>query len=390
MLIRTSFCYNYTIHFVDTDALETLIAKTDEITAKISSGDYFGEDEYEQALATAEDCLNNATAGTQEDIDTATANLEAAIENLVKIEIPENVPEENRLQAGVAGYSLVLEGNIVVKFHMQIEEGLVTEENKENLSMEFTLANGEESDPIKSSCEEDGYYVFECPVPVKDMGTAITGTIKLYDDNGDVLKQSAAFTYTVQDYITYMKDKNEEDPSNYADEITLVEKMEAFGKSAATYFDKDATFGTMSDDEKAELKENLKSALGLVEDAQPDLPAKGIYYGSSLLLRSNTVMRHYFRGDVTLDNDAYSGWTHVAEDGYCYVEYEGITADKLGELVTVTVQVSNEESITITYSPLTYAYLALQSDDTDDEAEKLICLMKAMYDYWEAADDYID
>ena len=64
--------------------------------------------------------------------------------------------------------------------------------------------------------------------------------------------------------------------------------------------------------------------------------------------------------------------------------------DKLGELVTVTVQVSNEESITITYSPLTYAYLALQSDDTDDEAEKLICLMKAMYDYWEAADDYID
>ena len=378
----TATSYNYTIHFVDTDALEALIAKAEEAFDP-DSKEYFGEEAYVQALATAEDCLNNATAKTQAEIDEAKANLEAAIANLV--EIPASTPAENGIKAGVAGYSLVLEGNIVVKFHMQIEEGLVTEENKENLYMEFTLDNDEVSDPIKSSSEEDGYYVFECPVPVKDMGTEITGTIKLYDDNGEVLKQSAEFTYTVQDYITYMKDKNEEDPSNYADEITLVEKMEAFGNSAATYFNKNATVDPMSDNEKAALEASLKLALGLVEDAQPVLPTEDIYYGSSLLLRSDTVLRHYFIGDVTLDNNANPGWKKVEKADYCYVEYEGITADKLGELVTVTVQVSNGESITITYSPLTYAYLALESNDD----EKLICLMKAMYDYWQAADAYI-
>ena len=147
--------YDYTIHFVDTEALEALITKAEEAFTP-GSKEYFGEEAYVQALDAAKECLNDATAGTQEDIDTATANLEAAIANLV--EIPASTPAENGIKAGVAGYSLVLEGNIVVKFHMQIEEGLVTEENKANLSMEFTLANGEESDPIKSSWEEKNGY----------------------------------------------------------------------------------------------------------------------------------------------------------------------------------------------------------------------------------------
>ena len=220
--------------------------------------------------------------------------------------------------------------------------------------------------------------MFECPVPVKDMGTTITGKIVF---NGDgVSKESAAFEYTVQAYIDHMQENSD----SYANEITLVEKMEAFGTSAATYFNEEATVNPMSPDDKEVLEASLKSALGLEEEKQPDLPTEDIYYGSSLLLRSDTVLRHYFIGDVTLDTNTNPGWKKVGKDGYCYVEYEGITANMLGTTKTVTV-VGNDETITIEYSPLTYAYLALESNDD----EKLICLMKAMYDYWEEAYAYI-
>ena len=45
------------------------------------------------------------------------------------------------------------------------------------------------------------------------------------------------------------------------------------------------------------------------------------------------------------------------------------------------------DGMTITYNPLSYAYIALSRDDID---ENLKSVMRAMYLYYEAAQDYLE
>ena len=111
-----------------------------------------------------------------------------------------------------------------------------------------------------------------------------------------------------------------------------------------------------------------------LEDYQVELPTDSNYYGSSLLLKSDTIIRHYFTEKVT-DSAVKKG------DLY-YIELEGIPAHKLGtEIVT---KVGDME---ITYSPLSYAYIALSRDGVN---ENLRSVMRAMYLYYEAAQAYRD
>lgn len=376
---------DYTINVVDIEELEDVIINVEERYPEEEEGDYLPPDwnAYQSALSEAKACIENPATYTQDAINTAKEKLEKTIQNLVKIEIPE--VSEGGIRTAVAGYSLVLAGNIGVNFHMWIDEDVVSE-NEGNLYMEFTL---EGNKPFKVALDKEnmknGYYIFQCPVPVKDMNTGIRAKIVVV--NGEnTTSEGVEFPYTVKQYINVMLGEN----SPYEEDtelIKLVEKMDTFGTSAATYFDEEATGEVMSPDEKAVLKGNLKTALNLGEEGNINLPEKGTYYGSSLLLKSDTILRHYFTKEVTV---AEAGYNVEQKGKYWYVETEGITADQLGVAKTVTVTTVVEEGetpeiITITYSPLSYAYIALESEDA-----KLVNLMGALYEYQQAADAYIN
>ena len=96
-----------------------------------------------------------------------------------------------------------------------------------------------------------------------------------------------------------------------------------------------------------------------------------IYYGSSLLLKSDTILRHYFTEYV-------EGATQ--KGNLYYIESEGIPAHKLGDKIVTTIG-----DIVIDYNPLSYAYTALNRDDVKDELKSV---MRAMYLYYEAAQEY--
>lgn len=269
------------------------------------------------------------------------------------------------VDAKLAGYTLSLEGTIGVNFHMQLGKNVTSDANAK---MRFTLVreNDEEvfevsvADITPSTVNGIVYHVFKCSVPVKDMDTVIKAQIVLSDG-----QEGTEYTYKVKEYADYIlnnsKDKATKD---------LVQAMCDFGDYTNAYFADDTTGETPELPELPVLTdtdmENLAAQAGAIgQDNENN------YAGSSLLLKSDTIVRHYFKKSVT-------GSTEKGE--LFYVESEGIPAHLLGEELTMEV-----DGISITYNPLSYAYRVLNSDTVEQELKDVV---HAMYLYYMQAKDY--
>ena len=143
--------------------------------------------------------------------------------------------------------------------------------------------------------------------------------------------------------------------------------MSDFGDYASAYFGDE----TLAETEAMKNVTVAESYKGTITGESQD-----VYAGSSLLLKSNTIVRHYFTEKVTEEA--------VAKGELYYIDTVGIPAHKLGENTVTTVEV-NGETLQISYSPLSYAYRALGDDIDDDELKNV---MRAMYLYYEAAMAY--
>ena len=287
----------------------------------------------------------------------------------VKFDIPAS---EDGVETELLGYTLSLEGNIGVNFHMRLGEAVIADSGAK---MNFTLEREDGEEILEIPLAEAEYveskdcYVFKCVVPVKDMETEIKAQIVLADG-----RKGSEFTYTVKKYIDYMLQNDE----TYTEEIELVEAMSDFGNYAATYFAGETVGETP---ELPELPELSQEDLAYLENQQAEITEDkdSIYFASSLLLKSDTILRHYFTKEVAVE-----GYDVVKKGDLYYIESEGVPAHKLGEKIETTVVVEGEE-ITISYSPLSYAYIAINQEGVD---ESLASLMHAMYLYHQAAQDY--
>ena len=163
-----------------------------------------------------------------------------------------------------------------------------------------------------------------------------------------------------------------ENDETYADEVELVEAMSDFGEYAATYFTGEST------GENPVLPELKEADVTYLESQKAEImeDEDSIYYASSLLLKTDTILRHYFTENV--EGSAQKGNLY-------YIDSEGIPAHKLGEEIVTTVERADGESVSIKYNPLSYAYIALTRDSVD---ESIANLMHAMYLYYQAAQDY--
>lgn len=248
---------------------------------------------------------------------------------------------------------------------MELDENVITDENA---YMQFTLPNGETpkvkvSEAVQQEVNGNTYYVFSCEVAAKEMFDKITAQIITSDKKGEV------YEYSVEEYIQYIRENSSEFDEKT---INLVNAMANYGDYARAYFNNEkvnasaemdaVTADTLSDYEK---------------QTKGELPEGITYYGSSLLLESNTTIRHYFKAADGTDVSAYG---FIEKDGYYYKEITGISADKLGMAQNVTVG-----GFTISYSPLSYAYTVLKSDSTDESLKNLV---KALYLYEQAAEAY--
>ena len=264
------------------------------------------------------------------------------------------------IDAKLAGYTLSLEGNIGVNFHMLLGEEVLTDANA---YMNFTL-DGKKymqipvKDATTTSKDDITYHVFKCTVPVKDMDTEIKAQIILADGS-----KGPVYTYTVKEYADSILDGNDE----HSEETkALVQAMSDFGDHAATYFEGE-TVGAAPEVTEEELTD-LANHQGTISDDSNDC-----YFGSSLLLKSNTILRHYFTEKVTEDA--------VKKGNLYYIQSEGIPAHELGKEIVTEVG-----GMMITYNPLSYAYIALTRESVDDNLKNV---MYAMYLYYQAAQAYV-
>ncbi|WP_415934584.1 GLUG motif-containing protein [Ruminococcus champanellensis] len=270
---------------------------------------------------------------------------------------------EDGIGAKLAGYTLTLNGRIGVNFHIELDQSIA---NDPVTYMLFTLPDGTfrqiyVDDATTTEINGVTYHVFTVEMAVKEMTTQITAQIC----NGR--QQGELYTFTVAEYADYILANTEK----YSPETAaLAQALLNYGTHAKAYFDGE-TLGATEEMNRV-TADTLADAVPTISGEMPE----GItYYGSSLLLESGTVVRHYFRVADDADVSAY-GFTGN-KGKYYYMDQEAV-------LGTV-----NQNCViggyVLSYDTMCYVRSVLASADAPDNLKQVVT---ALYLYNQAAIAY--
>lgn len=265
--------------------------------------------------------------------------------------------------SGLNGHSLTLDGKIGINFSMELAESVVSDSKA---VMRFTLPDGTSKDIPVSEAEVRGEScIFTCELPAKDVRTVVTAQIITGDG-----KKGTEFTYSAAEYAKVILSGDE-----YSEEVkALVSAMLDYGKSAEAYFGgrrvlESAAMRTVKAEDLSQYKASTAG----------ELPEGISYVGASLILESETTLRHYFAVDNGTDVSGL-GFSGSKEGNYYYIEIKNISAQELDTDIPVKVK-----GFTVNGSPMSYAYTVLEQSD-DDNLQRLV---KALYLYNKAANEYV-
>ena len=293
----------------------------------------------------------------------------------------------------VAAHSLSLNGDIGVNFYTYIPN--VTNAAYAKFTVDGKTVTATIN--LSKSIERDGLtlYKFSCSVAAAQIDTDITGVIY----NGDA--QSDAFTYKVQDYFNEAQ-TNPQTAGN-PKMLALIGSLATYGYYANELFgfDSDFTQHALFDDSGFA---NVTAASLADDEAQIDDTADGVtYVGSSLVMRTETAIKHYFTlpAGKTLDDfsfllgegDTAVALTPKANGNFYYVEIPNIESGNLGKAYTVTVLDGDGSAVnTWNYSAMSYVYKVLTKAEANDPAvsAELLDAVRALALYYDAAKAYFD
>lgn len=287
--------------------------------------------------------------------------------------------------AELAGISISAKGNIGLNFYLYLPESLVADGNAYVTLDEKTV-------PISQAAVvqlgERSAYRFSLAVPAKEMGRKVT--LKVFDGQDQAVQlrrgeedlTETGLVYAVRDYLD--RQIAESDSLKL---VNLCTAMRDYGYCAQ------ATFRYEAED-LPDPTGNLSSVTAeSLQDYEPVLQEGEdsglIHLGSSLLLKSETSLRHYFRlrsgqiGDYSFAVDGQS-LTPVQKGDCWYVEIPEITAKRLGNMPTLTVTRGGDQLLSLRYGPLSYARCVLLENGDETLADQV----RALALYAQAAAEY--
>ena len=263
----------------------------------------------------------------------------------------------NNVGTHLAGHSLTLNGSIGVNFYMMLDPRIVADDSA---YMQFTLPDGTTKvmsvrGAAQDEVDGEQYYVFTCQVSAKEMASRIKAQIIT-----DTVK-STVYSFTVEDYANEILD-NSDAYNSYT--VGLVRTLMQYGTYADAYFAGE-TLGATEEMSRVTADTLAKE----VPVADGELPEGISYYGSTLLLESDVVLRHYFKVAEGTDVSAY-GFTGN-KGNYYYMDLAA------GFGVTVADCVIGD--YTLKYQPVCYVRAVLESEAAPENLKQLVTALYLYY-----------
>ena len=299
---------------------------------------------------------------------TYNSNYSGTIKDDVKVSAECELPI---VKAAVANASVSLKGNVAINYYADLSSELTGESSA--ATAVFKNAAGETlGEPIalnavqaETSGEMQGKYKFSYPVAARDYQEKITLTVL---ENG---AEIAGLSYSVNDYIVAVNAME----SASAELKNAVNALKAYCEAARAYFAGE----TVASAEAAD----LSAFAGVIEKAEASEP-EDADINMSLLLKSGTELRIYFKGDLDCTIGGVAAEKRAAKaEGYYYVSVEDIAAKDLGAEQVLTIG-----DYTIKCSALSYAAAVEGIVSEETSVVNLKNLVRALYAYYAAANAY--
>lgn len=267
----------------------------------------------------------------------------------------------------ISGASLTLDGSIGINFYAAL-----TDAQKSGAYIIFS-GNCDENDQKISIKNKKAV----CHVSAKNMCDTITATLYVNDAPADTKSIS------VKKYA----DTILSDPVNYAEEQDIVKAMLNYGGKTQKLF------GYSTDNSADSGIDYTGSEFSYTSNFVKPADIEGVsYYGSSLILRSRTTLRHYFRitGDLSqysfICNGDVAYPKQYNDTEYYYIDCTDLSAADLDAKTTVTIR-KGKERMTLRYSTLDYVKSVIAEDSTQSQEVKDASL--ALYWYYKASNAYL-
>jgi len=281
--------------------------------------------------------------------------------------------------ASLYGYSISLNGDISINFYFDVTEET---RNDKDAYILITYPNGTTETILLSEARTKTaggitYYLVNPALPAKEINSIISARIVLGDGTEGILYEKSIRGYA--EALIANAD------SYSAEQVTLMEKLIAYGEAASAHFG-----GESVEHQMTEITAETLKAYEIQKSGSPDAGLS--YFGSSVLLESETTIRHYFRltsGEISDHSFLVDGKavTPMNETGttYWYIDVPNIVSKDLDRVYTVEA-----DGMTIEYSVLSYAYTALLKYSDDPFSVPVCNTVKALYEYNLAANAYFE
>ena len=305
----------------------------------------------------------------------------------------------NEQQPSLYGHSISLKNNglIAVNSYWKMTDDFVKNSGAYvvmsiNSSVSNALSKNDKKIYVKDAVNKNGYINFIYDLAPAQIGQNVT--TDLFSSNGKLISSSS---YSIKDYCydyldAYKAGENET-------EKNLVISLLNYGAYAQKYFKYETTDfvnKNLTDNEKN--VPEIQNSKAFIEQYGKNsiVNSNGIeYIGTSLLLESGCVIRHYFK----IDNSKTGNLSCYVNEGtsserkldlkkkgtYYYVDIDSIPAYSLKKDFKVTIYNGKDSSkkTIIDYSVYNYIAKALLKNDNSTLSE----LMKSLYWYGQYANE---